>query len=88
MKLNIDNIVKINQALAENETVLVEKIIDVDLNVSRLYEITNITLDGVSCVVEYRGFYDTVDYEFDVDEVVAVYKAVGIGQTKLFDLFW
>lgn len=88
MKLNIDNIVKINQALAENETVLVEKIIDVDLNVSRLYEITNITLDGVSCVVEYRWFYDTVDYEFDVDGVVAVYKAVGIGQTKLFDLFW
>ena len=88
MKLNIDNIVKINQALAENETVLVEKIIDVDLNVSRLYEITNITLDGVSCVVEHRSFNDMVDYQFDVDEIVAVYKEVGIGQTKLFDLFW
>lgn len=86
MELDVNKILKINQALAENETILVGLIVDSNLNVNRLFEITNITLDGVSCVVEYRSSYDNVDYDFDIDEIIAVYKEVGTEQIKLFDL--
>lgn len=86
MELDVNKILKINQALAENETILVELIVDSSLNVNRLFEITNITLDGVSCVVEYRSSYGNVDYDFDINEITAVYKEVGPEQIKLFDL--